>query len=176
MRPTSRNLHHPRKEDEGQCRIIHPSSFIFPSSFISHASSIILRHSSIILFLSIPASAPAQISPGELSRAHSSLEGPLQCVNCHTFGAGRPQLKCLGCHTEIRERQARLSRACCRFAKKPHLNILARQRLTLRPLADSTPRKLQRVETLPVAHRSVSPQAEVRPRRHQLNHWSSMEF
>jgi len=66
--------------------------------------SCLSRWIGILLFLLSPAPALAQISPGELSRAHSSLEGPLQCAQCHTFGAGRPEFKCLGCHTEIRER------------------------------------------------------------------------
>ena len=44
-----------------------------------------------------------QISPGPLARAHESLGGPLNCTKCHEVGAGR-QLKCLTCHTEIRQR------------------------------------------------------------------------
>jgi len=62
------------------------------------------RWARILLLVLLPAPAAAQISPGELSRPHTALEGPLQCVQCHSFGAGRPQLKCLGCHTEIRHR------------------------------------------------------------------------
>jgi hypothetical protein len=51
-----------------------------------------------------PASLPAQISPGPLSAAHHSLDGPLQCANCHIFGGGKPQVKCLECHREIANR------------------------------------------------------------------------
>lgn len=44
----------------------------------------------------------AQVSPGSLSKAHRSLDGPLKCASCHVFGAGSPKLKCLQCHNEIR--------------------------------------------------------------------------
>src|SRR3981189_2804972 len=49
-------------------------------------------------------SAHAQISPGPLSKAHQSLSGPTNCTKCHDLGRGVAQLKCLECHTEIRER------------------------------------------------------------------------
>jgi hypothetical protein len=51
-----------------------------------------------------PAAARAQISPGPLSRAHQSLEGPTQCNSCHQFGASTPTFKCLECHKEIAQR------------------------------------------------------------------------
>ena len=51
--------------------------------------------------------ARGQISPGPLSQAHEFLDSPLKCANCHVFGAGKPGLKCLGCHGEIRVRLAR---------------------------------------------------------------------
>jgi hypothetical protein len=47
-----------------------------------------------------------QLSPGDLSNAHRSLDGPLSCTQCHTFGAGQPVFKCLDCHTEIADRVA----------------------------------------------------------------------
>jgi hypothetical protein len=53
----------------------------------------------IILWL-IAGSASAQISPGPLARAHSTLEGTSHCVSCHQFG-GQAALKCVECHTEI---------------------------------------------------------------------------
>ncbi len=48
--------------------------------------------------------AHAQISPGPLARPHQSLSGVLNCTKCHDLGGGGVQLKCLECHTEIRER------------------------------------------------------------------------
>jgi hypothetical protein len=48
--------------------------------------------------------ARAQISPGPLSRPHQSLSGMLNCTKCHDLGGGAVQLKCLECHTEIRDR------------------------------------------------------------------------
>jgi hypothetical protein len=50
--------------------------------------------------------ARAQFSPGPLSKAHSSLNGPAHCTACHAIGAGTTKFKCLGCHTEIRSRLA----------------------------------------------------------------------
>jgi hypothetical protein len=48
----------------------------------------------------------AQISPGPLAKAHQSLSGPTNCTKCHDLGRGAAQLKCLECHTEIRDRIA----------------------------------------------------------------------
>jgi hypothetical protein len=48
--------------------------------------------------------AQAQISPGPLSKAHQTLSGPTNCTKCHDLARGTAQLKCLECHTEIRER------------------------------------------------------------------------
>jgi hypothetical protein len=48
----------------------------------------------------------AQISPGPLSRAHQSLDGPTHCTDCHKRGAGEAEFKCLECHTEIGSRVA----------------------------------------------------------------------
>ncbi len=45
----------------------------------------------------------SQISPGPLSKAHSSLNGTTQCNSCHVFGASTPTFKCLDCHKEIAE-------------------------------------------------------------------------
>ena len=42
-----------------------------------------------------------QMSPGPLSRAHSNLDGPLNCAKCHAFGIGRAEFRCLDCHKEI---------------------------------------------------------------------------
>ncbi|GAB6282431.1 MAG: hypothetical protein STSR0008_11770 [Ignavibacterium sp.] len=46
----------------------------------------------------------AQISPGELSNPHSKFEGLSNCTKCHTIGEGLSNDKCLGCHTEIKNR------------------------------------------------------------------------
>lgn len=48
----------------------------------------------------------AQISPGELSSAHASLEGISNCTQCHTLGKTISSDRCLACHTEIRSRIA----------------------------------------------------------------------
>jgi hypothetical protein len=52
-------------------------------------------------FLASPASA--QISPGPLAKAHSSLSGTTQCNTCHQFGTSVPTYKCLDCHKEVAE-------------------------------------------------------------------------
>jgi hypothetical protein len=46
----------------------------------------------------------SQISPGELSNAHSTLTGPGHCTDCHDAGKRPPEFKCLSCHRDIRER------------------------------------------------------------------------
>ncbi|NVO01206.1 MAG: cytochrome C [Bacteroidetes bacterium] len=46
----------------------------------------------------------AQISPGELSSYHSHLEGISNCTQCHILGEKLSNDKCLGCHTELKER------------------------------------------------------------------------
>jgi hypothetical protein len=62
---------------------------------------------SLLLLTGLAGAALGQISPGALSQAHEPLDNPLKCANCHVFGAGKPQLKCLGCHAEIATRLAR---------------------------------------------------------------------
>lgn len=58
----------------------------------------------ISAMLASMATAEAQMSPGELARAHQSLDSPLRCAACHEFGARRAQFRCLECHGEIRRR------------------------------------------------------------------------
>lgn len=43
----------------------------------------------------------AQFSPGDLSAAHSRLDGMQNCTSCHEVGNAISGAKCLGCHTEI---------------------------------------------------------------------------
>lgn len=45
----------------------------------------------------------AQISPGELSKAHSNLEGLSNCTKCHELGQQVNSQKCLTCHKEIQQ-------------------------------------------------------------------------
>lgn len=44
-----------------------------------------------------------QISPGDLTSAHESLEGISNCTKCHILGEKVDNQKCLDCHTEINE-------------------------------------------------------------------------
>lgn len=46
----------------------------------------------------------AQISPGELSKVHSHLEGMTNCTKCHILGEKVSNEKCLACHTELKVR------------------------------------------------------------------------
>ena len=48
--------------------------------------------------------AMAQVSPGRLSKAHESLDTPLQCFRCHAAGVGKLSTRCYSCHEEIRQR------------------------------------------------------------------------
>lgn len=43
----------------------------------------------------------AQISPGELSKAHANLEGISNCTKCHDLGKSVSEDKCLECHKVI---------------------------------------------------------------------------
>lgn len=44
----------------------------------------------------------AQLSPGELSKAHAHLEGLSNCTKCHVLGEKETTSKCLECHKEIK--------------------------------------------------------------------------
>jgi hypothetical protein len=52
----------------------------------------------LVLFVS---GAGAQISPGALSAAHSSLDSPLNCTKCHAGGKESMTARCTACHREI---------------------------------------------------------------------------
>lgn len=51
-----------------------------------------------VLLISV---ARAQISPGELHRAHAFLEGVDNCSKCHGGSTEQIPSKCLACHTAI---------------------------------------------------------------------------
>jgi len=55
----------------------------------------------MVLVAAVATSAAAQISPGELSQPHASLEGTANCLKCHELGKGPNAAKCLACHREI---------------------------------------------------------------------------
>jgi hypothetical protein len=68
-----------------------------------------------------------QISPGPLSKAHSTLDGPLNCGKCHAGGAVTMNTRCLSCHKEIatlvqqrRGLHARNARAECSSCHPDH--------------------------------------------------------
>ena len=44
----------------------------------------------------------AQISPGDLTRAHAHLDGLTKCTQCHVLGEKETTSKCLECHKEIK--------------------------------------------------------------------------
>lgn len=44
----------------------------------------------------------AQLSPGPLARAHKTLEGPTQCVQCHSLSRRPMATSCLECHKDVR--------------------------------------------------------------------------
>lgn len=55
-----------------------------------------------VLGILVNTNLEAQISPGELTKAHSELEGMSNCTNCHELGKAVTNAKCLSCHSEIR--------------------------------------------------------------------------
>jgi hypothetical protein len=74
-----------------------------PSSAFSFARAVALCAGALCVW---PIAAPAQISPGPLAKAHSFLDGPTQCTECHEISFGGAQFKCLECHKEIATRLA----------------------------------------------------------------------
>jgi len=82
------------------------------------------------LCLAIPALLPmagAQISPGPLSAAHATLDGPLNCTKCHAGGKESMTPRCVSCHREIawlvernRGYHARVGRADCSSCHPDH--------------------------------------------------------
>ena len=64
----------------------------------------IYRHLILLLvtILFVKWSVFAQISPGELSKSHSFLEGVSNCTKCHDLGNKVTRDKCLDCHKEIK--------------------------------------------------------------------------
>ena len=54
-----------------------------------------------ILFFFIHQNIFAQISPGDLTKAHAQLEGLSNCTKCHVLGEQVTNSKCLDCHSEI---------------------------------------------------------------------------
>lgn len=57
----------------------------------------------ILILIFFGGKSIAQISPGELSNAHSKLEGVSNCTKCHDLGNKVTNNKCLDCHKELKE-------------------------------------------------------------------------
>lgn len=57
-----------------------------------------------VCFTLLAAKVTAQISPGELTKAHAHLEGVFNCTKCHVLGDKVSNDKCLDCHKEIKTR------------------------------------------------------------------------
>ncbi len=55
----------------------------------------------LFLALGMQFATVAQLSPGDLLQDHAHLEGMKNCTQCHTFGEGIPNAKCLACHDDI---------------------------------------------------------------------------
>ncbi len=56
----------------------------------------------ILVFLLLCLVMRAQISPGDLTKAHAKYEGMSNCTLCHDLGKKVTNEKCLDCHKEIR--------------------------------------------------------------------------
>ncbi|MCP4205353.1 MAG: hypothetical protein GY769_25865 [bacterium] len=70
----------------------------------STAGSALLAIVSFVFSLLVVRGVDAQISPGELSRAHEELEGSGNCLQCHQSGERVPPAKCLSCHEVLGRR------------------------------------------------------------------------
>ncbi|MBE0676481.1 MAG: cytochrome C [Bacteroidales bacterium] len=58
----------------------------------------------ILVWVLLPYSTMAQLSPGPLSQVHADLEGLSNCTQCHLLGNKVSGDKCLTCHIELKER------------------------------------------------------------------------
>lgn len=58
----------------------------------------------IFLFFIELSVSNAQISPGKLTLAHTSLEGIKNCTACHDLGDKISEQKCLDCHKALKTR------------------------------------------------------------------------
>jgi hypothetical protein len=76
---------------------------VWPDGLTVKDMSLMGRRFVFMIALLLPGSsaALAQISPGALSRAHSSLDSAKHCIDCHEIGTQQPHRKCLACHREI---------------------------------------------------------------------------
>ncbi len=63
-----------------------------------------MRFAAVALALTASAAAADIFSPGDLAKAHSSLEGISQCTKCHPPGGQLSQERCLDCHLELKPR------------------------------------------------------------------------
>jgi len=61
----------------------------------------ILKHISLTILLFVAYTSYAQLSPGELSKVHTDLEGMSNCTLCHELGEKVSNKKCLDCHEDI---------------------------------------------------------------------------
>lgn len=62
----------------------------------------IIRGITFLFLLLAGIRSVAQISPGELSKAHAHLDGISNCTKCHVLGEKETTAKCLECHKEIK--------------------------------------------------------------------------
>jgi len=56
----------------------------------------------LVIFIFCGYSASAQISPGDLSKAHAYLDGVTNCTKCHDVGNKVTREKCLACHQTVK--------------------------------------------------------------------------
>ena len=78
--------------------LLHAKYFIFMNTRINRILSLLV----LAFFAGFP--LYAQISPGELAKVHSHLEGMSNCTKCHILGKKVSNQKCLDCHTELKTR------------------------------------------------------------------------
>ncbi len=58
----------------------------------------------VYFLLMFAASVYGQLSPGELHKSHAALEGLKNCTQCHSVAAQTSPVKCLDCHSVLKER------------------------------------------------------------------------
>jgi len=58
----------------------------------------------LVILVVVKLQSFAQLSPGELAKAHAHLEGMSNCTQCHVLGEKVSNNKCLDCHSLLKKR------------------------------------------------------------------------
>ncbi len=90
----------------GDLRIQQQPSRWFRRCAQMRPSRLLLYLSGLLFLCTFTPKGNAQISPGPLAKQHQFLDGAMHCTDCHKIGGGKPEFRCIGCHSDIGARIA----------------------------------------------------------------------